>query len=161
VPISHLNSNYAFVALNVSNQLKDMPWANFRFGRHDRKLKYACNDTALRGSYLTDLFKGIAEPVAVRLKDILSPEVIRSHVSVFEKELEDIKLHSDSTLIVLGDAARRYFEEHFNKKNRRAEYYCHYSYTGLTDKQWIEGLWRQLGIEADFDAIAVKYKMFR
>jgi hypothetical protein len=81
--------------------------------------------------------------------------------SVDSIHLTQQKHSSSSTLIVLGDAARRYFEEHFNKKNRRAEYYCHYSYTGLTDKQWIEGLWRQLGIEADFDAIAVKYKMFR
>ena len=74
--VAQLSSWYVFAALNISKELRDEPWANFRFGKHDRKLKYACNDTALRGAYLTDLFKGIPEPKAFRISSILTLEKI-------------------------------------------------------------------------------------
>ena len=56
--VAQLNTRYVFVGLNISKDLKKPSWSNFHGGQHDRKLMYACNnDTKLRGSYLTDIFK--------------------------------------------------------------------------------------------------------
>jgi hypothetical protein len=159
--VGQLSSNYVFVGLNISKQLNDVPWVNFRSGRHDRKLKYACNDTVLRGSYLTDLFKGIAEPKAFKISGILSDEILQRHVTFFHEEMRDIKLHVGSTLIILGDTARRYFDNYFRTQEHRVAYYCHYSYSGMTDRRWTEGLWQKLGIEQNFDSIVQKYNRSR
>ena len=87
--IEELNVNHVFIAYNWSRKqgyFRDGPWANFRGGgSHARKLKYACNDTELRGSYITDLFKGITEPVAAKVRDHLTPERIDKTFLTFLK----------------------------------------------------------------------------
>jgi hypothetical protein len=157
--VAQLSSRYVFAALNVSKDLKDESWINFHAGRHDRKLKYACNDTILRGSYLTDLFKGIAEPKDFKIKSLLTSETIQEHVKAFNREMVDIKLSDDSTLIILGGMARRYFDIHFRRGYRnKIIFHAHYSDYKLSDKQWTEDLWSKLNIVQDFDSIVQKYQ---
>ncbi|MGZ7192885.1 MAG: hypothetical protein ACXVIZ_03085 [Halobacteriota archaeon] len=60
--VEELNAKHIFIAYNASGDyVREAPWATFRGRKHDGKLKFACNDTALRGSYLTYLFKSIKE----------------------------------------------------------------------------------------------------
>lgn len=157
-----LHSNYIFLGLNISKPLKDGNWKNFHGGRHDRKLKYACNDTQLRGSYITDLFKGIPEANSSRFINKLSKGIVDKNVSFFRQEMEDIKLSSKSIFIVLGVQNSRlafYFDTYFKKYfNIKAIYYYHYSYYRLTDKEWVAGLWNKLAIKENFDTILQRYK---
>ncbi len=151
-----LSPHYVFIGLNISAPLRDSSWANFRGGRHDRKLKYACNNTALRGSYLTDLFKGIPEAKSFKVKGMLTNDIIQENVSFFQNEMDDIGLDKESVLILLGDLATRYFDEHFRKLFTNSTIsYRHYSSYG-TDRDWVEGLWNQLDVDGDFDSIKLK-----
>jgi hypothetical protein len=157
--VDQLSARHVFVALNISKQLTNEPWTNFRSGRHDRKLKYACNDTMLRGSYLTDLFKGIPEPRAFKIKGMLTPDTIQKHVEFFVEEMKNVKLSEDSAFVILGDMAHRYFDQYFQQTYKnKIIYYCHYSHYGVTDKEWTVGLWRTLNIDEEFESIVQKYK---
>jgi hypothetical protein len=164
--IEELNANHVFIAYNASRKegyLRDEAWANFRGWKHDRKLKYACNDTELRGSYLTDLFKGIKEANSNKVRDYLTPKVVNENVSFFLKEILDIGTTKKTVYVVLGvynsDIGKR-FREHFLGKMGSANviYYTHYSNFRLTDKEWVTGLWKALGIEANYETIRQKYK---
>ena len=156
---AQLSSRYVFVGLNISAPLRDSSWANFRGGRHDRKLKYACNDTPLRGSYLTDLFKGIPEAKSFKVKGLLTHDIIQENVSFFQNEMDDIELGKESVLILLGDLTTRYFDEHFRKLfSNPTISYRHYSSYG-TDHEWVEGLWNELGIDGNFDSLVSKYRL--
>lgn len=157
-----LHSDYVFLGLNISATLKSESWVNFHGGKHDRKLKYACNDTDLRGAYLTDLFKGLPEAKSNKLKDKLSDEIIENNVKVFNQEMVDIKLNKISQFVVLGtensqiaQAFNKYFKQ---KYSNPVIYYYHYSFYGISDEVWVQGLWRKLGIDADYKSIFNKYK---
>ncbi len=152
-----LSPRYVFVGLNISAPLRDASWSNFHAGRHDRKLKYACNDTVLRGSFLTDLFKGIPEAKSFRVNGMLTNDIIKENVSFFEQEMRDIKLKTESTLVILGGMASRYFDDYFKHLfNNEVIKYRHYSSYG-TDREWVEGLWNQLDIKQDFDPVIKRY----
>lgn len=58
--VEELHPRFIFLGLNVSQSLGSAAWVNFHGGKHARKLKYALNDTKLRGSYLTDIFGFVA-----------------------------------------------------------------------------------------------------
>lgn len=159
---SQLNSNHIFVALNISGPLAKKPWLNFHGGKHDRKIKYACNDTILRGSYITDLFKEIEESKSGNLKKSLTEEVIKKNVDYFFQEMKDVGINLNSKFIIFGNKSSfigqcfdKYFKRYFENE---VVYYCHYSYYGISDKKWVEGLWRELKINADFDLIVKKYR---
>ena len=84
--IEELNAKHVFIAYNASGDFQRAgPWANFRGGRHDRKLKYACNDAALRGSYLTDLFKGIKEANSKKVQEHSTLKVMNEAVSFLKR----------------------------------------------------------------------------
>jgi hypothetical protein len=38
------------------------------------------------------------------------------------------------------------------------KYYTHYSNYSLTDEKWVTGLWKKLGIKANYETIRQKYK---
>jgi hypothetical protein len=162
--IEELNANHVFIAYNCSRKEgfhRSGPWANFRGGgSHARKLKYACNDTKLRGSYLTDLFKGIKEPVAAKVQDYLTRERIDKNVSCFLKEITDIGTTNKTVYIVLGVEAKKQFEKHFLDKMGDSDirYYTHYSNYRLTDEDWVTGLWEELGIDANYDYETIRQK---
>ena len=65
----HLNNKYIIIGLNISSPVET--WTNFRGGKHDRKLKYAFNNTKVRGSYMTDLFKGIVNSKSTELYEYI------------------------------------------------------------------------------------------
>jgi hypothetical protein len=160
--VESLNSRNVFLALNISAPLVGDPWCNFHGGKHDRKIKYACNDTELRGSYITDIFKGLDELHSSNVESKLTPEIIDKNVGDFSQEMKDIKLASDSKFIIFGTpdsfiakCFNQYFRQDFKNE---VFYHYHYSYYKLTDKQWVEGLWKKLGITSDFENTVAKYR---
>jgi len=70
--ILNLQNNYVLLALNKSIDIDLYCWKNFHGYDHARKLAYGCNNSLLRGSYMTDLFKDLPEAVASRLDKNLS-----------------------------------------------------------------------------------------
>lgn len=157
-----LHSNYIFLGLNVSGSgVKN--WPNFHGGSiHDRKLKYACNDNKLRGSYITDIFKDIVEPISLKVKNIINAKIIEKNIAFFNQEMKDIKINNDSIFIILGtpkSLISQYFNKYFKQgyKNQ-VIYHYHHSYYGLKDKEWVQGLWKKLNVSQDFDLTVQKYK---
>lgn len=147
--INVLNSNYVLLGLNIARPLANDPWLNFHGGsKHDRKLRYACNHTVLRGSYITDIFKGIAESKSTRFEELVTNQIIEENVKFFHEEMNDIELTKDSQFIILGtpkSILAQYFNNHFRQiyKNKVVFHY-HYSYYGITDQKWVNGLWEKL-----------------
>lgn len=140
---SELNPNFIFLGLNISGLLKGDPWSNFHGGKHDRKLVYACNKTNLRGSYITDIFKDIVDANSSALKK-LSNEIIEKNARFFDEEMKDIKIMEKSVFVILGTESSivsKYFKRYFLReyKNKIINY-CHYSYYGISDEKWVEGL---------------------
>lgn len=152
--VNQLQSNYVLVALNFSTDADAIiePWFNFHGGsKHDRKLRRACNNTELRGSYMTDLFKNVVEVKSTKLKNILTPEVIELNVNSFMQEMKDVELDDSSTFVVWGtensDTAK-FFSDYFRPNfDNKAVFYYHYSYYGMTDEAWVKGLWSKLNIK--------------
>lgn len=160
--IDKLQADYIFLGLNISASLGVDSWVNFHGGKHDRKLKYACNDTKLRGSYLTDLLKGIPEARSNKLMSQLTEEVINENVKTFNEEMNDVRINESSQFIVLGtqdsqiaQIFNRYFKQEYKNP---VIYHYHYSYYGITDEVWVQGLWKKLGIDANYKFILNKYK---
>lgn len=150
--VDQLHSKFVVLGLNISRPLVNKPtWSNFHGKTHDRKLNYACNDTILRGSYITDIFKGIVNPNSTNFLKYLTKEQIEGNVNVFNQEMADIRINSDTKFIVLGtpnSILAKCFNSYFkqNYKNPIVHYY-HYSYFTLTDKEWVTGLWGKLYID--------------
>lgn len=154
-----LHSKYVIIGLNISQVLGRKPWSNFRGGKHDRKLKYACNDTSLRGSYMTDLFKGINESKSNKIEEHLSIDVIRKNVKIFREEMEDIGITEKSVFILMGARSSKlykYFFKHFYNGFTNKVINCyHYAYFKLTDKEWTESFWKAIGIKKNFNYIVL------
>jgi hypothetical protein len=157
--IDDLNSKYILLALNCSGSLRNELWANFRGGKHDRKIKYACNDSKLRGAYITDLFKGIEEPQSYIVKNLISDEVINKNVDLFKQEMDDIKISKNSKFILFGNLVTDYFNKYFKPYfNNEAYSYYHYSSYSMSDKKWVEGFWKLLNVVDNFDQTLNRYK---
>jgi hypothetical protein len=152
--IDQLHSRYVLLGLNMSHPLTCKPWLNFHDNTHARKIRYACNDTKLRGSYITDIFKGITNPSSGDFLKNVSEDVIKDNVDFFNQEMKDIGINSDSQFIVFGTQTsfiaqcfNKYFRQNFNNN---VVFYYHYSYYVLTDKEWVEGLWKIMEIKNSF-----------
>ena len=164
--IEELNAKHVFIAYNASRKegyIGHGPWANFRGWKHDRKLKYACNDTALRGSYLTDLFKGIEEANSGKVRDLLTDDLVNKNVSCLLEEILDIGTTDKTVYVVLGvyhSEIGKQFRKHFLDQmgDVNVIYYTHYSNFRLTDEEWVTGLWEKLGIDASYETIRQKYR---
>ena len=127
-------------------------------------MKYAFNDSPVRGSYMTDLYKGIVDSKAHSLESYLdeNTHVIPEHVAIFIKEMEDVGLTDESTFLVLGPEGSivgRHFNRYFRNQfpNNRAMFHRHYSSWG-TDQAWVESVWNLLDIEGNFETIREKYR---
>ncbi|MGZ4951553.1 MAG: hypothetical protein ACXV5K_11055 [Halobacteriota archaeon] len=158
-----LNARYVLLAYNMSIELpRDRPpWRNFHGWMHYRKVMYACNDTELRGSYMTDLFKGVIAPRSNKVKDSLTDELIADNVESFRTEMAEVGADEDTTYIVFGKETAeiaRMFKTHFlpHLGDVSVVYYYHYAYYRLTDRAWVEGFWDKLGIDADYNSIRAK-----
>ena len=157
-----LHSRFIFLGLNISSQLTKDSWSNFHGGKHDRKLKYACNNNKLSGSYITDIFKNIPVSQSNKLESLLTDEIIRKNVILFNQEMKDIKINNETQFIIFGAEARRYFNKYFKQEYKnRIIYYCHYSYYGLTDKKWVNGFWKKINIDQDFDLTIKNYQRLK
>ncbi|WP_316819423.1 hypothetical protein [Pedobacter gandavensis] len=160
--IEALNVRNVIIGLNISNGVE--VWGNFRGGKHDRKLKYAFNDTAIRGAYMTDLFRiKMKESTSLAKELKINPELIPENVLRFVDEMRDLKITSETRFIlmgteesVLGKYYRREFQKYF--KDNPVTYHRHYSSRG-TDKTWVESMRESLNINGNFDEILLKYKV--
>lgn len=156
---NQLHSRFILLGLNISRLLDKPFWSNFHDNTHARKLKYACNDTKLRGSYITDLFKDTPEPNAVELERLLTDRIINKNVNIFKQEMQDIKISNVSTLIVFGSLTAKCFNKYFKQNYKNQVINCqHYSYRILGDKEWVNGFWKKLDINQNYDSIIKKYK---
>jgi hypothetical protein len=157
--LKDLNSRYVLLGLNVSRSLTNIPWINFHGGKHDRKLKYACNDTELRGSYITDLFKDTPEVTASKLQQKLTDEKIAENVTCFIEEMRSVKLCDDSKFILFGQIASKYyikyFKQHFNNSFIIVRHYSDYS---KSDQAWVAEFWQSLGVRGEYSTIIGNYK---
>lgn len=153
-----LNSRFVLLGLNMSRLLDRPAWFNFHDNTHARKLKYACNDTKLRGSYMTDIFKDMIDPNSINFEKQVSKEEIDKNAKLFNQEMIDIKINDDTQFIVFGSLAFRYFNKYFKQGYvNNVMYHSHYSSWG-TDKEWVERFWKKLNIDQNFDSTIKKYK---
>lgn len=156
--VDQLHSHFVLLGLNISRTLDMSSWSNFHDNSYARRLKYACNDNRLRGSYITDIFKDIAEPNAANLKQILTEKKVNQDLTFFNQEMQDIKANSTTQFIVFGSLAAHFFKKYFQQNDRTQQIFCqHYSYRISTDKDWVEGFWKKLNISQDFDETIRKY----
>lgn len=161
--IDKLHSNFVLLGLNISSPLSNKSWVNFHGGRHDRKLKYACHNTVLQGSYITDLFKDIDEPDSSKIKSKLSNSLIHDNVDYFNQEMKDISVNEDTVFIVLGVPSSflaKCFDTYFKYSfpTNKVIFYPHYSYYKLTDEEWVTGLWDKLGISNYYQKVREEYR---
>jgi hypothetical protein len=156
-----LHSKYILLGLNISRPL-NKKWANFHDNTHARKLNYACNGTKIRGSYMTDLFKGIVKSRSTNFENILTDKIISENVDFFNQEMVDIKIDCDSQFIIFGapiSMTARLFNEYYkNNYRNHTIYYYHYSYFTLTDREWVSGFWKKLNINQNYDLTIMKYR---
>jgi hypothetical protein len=146
---NEIHCRYVLVGLNISKLLPNDPWRNFHGGKHDRKLLMACNQTKLRGSYLTDLFKGIDTASSKELSDILSQGQINidSQVKLFQEEMKDNKLTPESVILVFGGLAFQYYNEYFRNSFTNKVINCnHYSDFRREDDVWVKAFGEKIGI---------------
>lgn len=159
---NQLHSKYIFLGLNISRPLLDKSWANFHGGKHDRKIKYACNDNRLRGSYITDIFKGVAEPNSSKLKQNITNEIISKNVQFFNLEMKDLKINDESIFIIFGTPTSllaQFFNKYFKQNYTNIVlYHCHYSFRSITDEEWVTELWKKLNIKQDYSQTREKYR---
>lgn len=158
--INKLHSRFVLIGLNISKSLKKQPWVNFHGGRHDRKLKYACNNTKLYGSYITDIFKDLPESNSNNIKNFLTDNIIKDSINFFNKEMIDVRANNNTQFIIFGmpnSFLARCFNTYFKQHKNRIIYYYHYSYYGITDKKWVQGIWKKLGINQNYDLIVNRY----
>jgi len=156
--INDLHSKFILLGLNISRLLRQPIWSNFHDNTHARKLKYACNNTKIRGSYITDLFKDIPEPNAGNIDKVLTSRIINQNVILFNQEMEDIKINDKSTFIIFGNSVAKYFDKYFKKKYNNKAIFCqHYSYRMLKDKEWVMRFWEKININDNYDLTIKKY----
>ena len=79
-------------------------------------------------------------PNSLKLKKEISEELINSNIIFFKNEMMDIKLHKESTFVILGGLTAYYFDTYFKKHfNNKVIYFDHYSaYAKYTDISWAE-----------------------
>ena len=154
-----LNSRYVLIALNKSIDINLYYWKNFHDYTHSRKLAYACNETLLRGSYMTDLFKDLPEAVATNLDKSISKEKIEESVKYFMHEMEDVKVSSKTEFIIFGVIARKYYEQYFKKHFENSYKVArHYSDFRMRDAAWVKEFWGKMNITGNADDTVLSYK---
>ena len=168
-----LHSKYVLIALNPSKDLytaiqtgERKPWANFHGGgggggNNDSKLKYAINDTILKGLYMTDLFKEVAltqDELLRKVKD--NPdEIVPRNIDLLKQELIDVNVDEHTTFILIGGKVQEYWEQYFMSEfnSNPVIRNPHYSARGYSDKRWVEEFWGNVGIEENFEKVKSSY----
>jgi len=112
---------------------------------------------------LPKVFKGIKEANSAKVRDYVTDEVVNDDVSFFLEEISDIGTTKKTDYVVLGEynsEIGKQFREHFLDElgDVNVIYCTDYSNFRLTDKEWVTGLWKELGIKAHYETIRQKYK---
>jgi hypothetical protein len=129
-----LNPGVVMIGLNISRGFPDMPFRNFHDSgpaANDFKIRYAFHDTVFWGAYMTDVIKGLVEPVSGKLLAYLRghPEVVHTHVNTLREELLDLG-HPKPVILAFGRAAHRLLAESLRPEEFSAlislTHYSHY-----------------------------------
>ncbi len=156
--LSKLHTNWVIIGLNISQPVDSL--ANFRGGKHDRKLKYAFNNTFISGSYMTDLIKSVEVKSSEILKDIKSSKIdINAQVSYFNEELKFVCVNEETKFIIFGNAAKNIYDNFYKGyyPNNEVFFLKHYSSRG-TDQKWVEETWKELNINLNYETEYNKYR---
>ncbi len=155
--LDQLHSRYVLLGLNMSRLLNRPAWFNFHDNTHSRKVRYACNDNELRGSYMTDLFKDMIDPSSSNFEKNVTKKDIDANIKLFNQEMVDVKINEDTKFIIFGQSTFRFFNQYFKQDyGNEVISIPHYSSRG-TDKEWVEGFWKKLNINLNFESIVNKY----
>jgi len=144
--LSSLKTSVIMVGLNFSATLRQQ-WSNFHFGRHDRKLMYAFNNSSYRGAYMTDIVKEADSNAARLLTRARTGEVdIGKHIDYFHNEMNDLRVQAHSLFILFGKDAQRLFSDYLGKVYPNFVACPHYSNygRGYSDEEYLRKLWEKL-----------------
>jgi len=107
--LKKLHVRTIFVALNISGTESDYPktFCNFHGGKRDFMLRDAIKNTALEGSYITDILKFFPETDSTKVKRYFkeNSNELNAHIEYFLQEMKDVGANENTLLIALGDAA--------------------------------------------------------
>jgi len=109
-PLQTLNPGVVMIGLNISRPC-DEPFRNFHDPRpmaNDFKIRFAFHDTVFWGAYMTDVIKGVVEPVPGELLEHLrrNPQVVHERLHRLREELLDLG-HVKPIILAFGRAAHR------------------------------------------------------
>jgi hypothetical protein len=92
---------------------------------------------------MTDLIKGEVESNAGNLmaKKTNGKIDVKEHIDKFRAEMDDVGVHEHSLFILFGKDVRELFTTHLACIYPNHVSYWHYSYIGVNDSKWVEGLW--------------------
>lgn len=143
-----LNPGVVMVGLNISRSFPDQPFRNFHdpsASANDFKIRHAFSGTSFWGAYMTDIIKGVVEPVSGTLLNWLRRhrQVITDHVKTFRAELSDLG-HPRPVILAFGGAAHDLLVENLSTD----DYAClvrltHYSHR-ISKERYREVVHRQL-----------------
>jgi hypothetical protein len=113
-----LNPRVVMVGLNISRGGANEPFRNFHDPSpvaNDFKIRYAFRDTGFWGAYMTDVIKGVVEPVSGTLLNYLrkNPVVVRDHVKILRSELLDLGC-PQPVILAFGGAAHALLKENLS-----------------------------------------------
>jgi len=142
--ITKLHTNVVIVGLNISQELSSN-WLNYHTEGHDRKLRYAFNESPYFGAYMTDIIKKVevrSQKIKHEIKFGIIP--IHDHINDFRKEMKFVGADQDTLFILLGKDASDIFQKELDAEfpNNVSCYHC--SYYRLTDAAWVENTWNTL-----------------
>jgi hypothetical protein len=129
--LSHLNTEFILVGLNIARADIEKPLANFHSPlsrAQDYKIRYAVKDTPLWGAYMTDVIKDFNEVDSGKLVTYLkkNKQFEIDNIQVFKKEVGDLGAEK-SILLALGDATYDILARNITEfKVLKLKHYSHY-----------------------------------
>ena len=120
--LAQIHTKYILIGLNVSRSLIRGPLANFhddsRFSQ-DYKLRYALNDSALWGAYITDIFKDVEEVDSTKIMKFMNVnyEIVDHHIKKLQLEIADVSRNEDTKIVAIGGASYSVLKKYFSKSH--------------------------------------------
>ena len=139
-----LHTKVVIVGLNISQELSTN-WLNYHTEGHDRKLRYAFNESPYRGAYMTDIIKKVEVDSKKIHREIKFGKIpIYDHINNFRKEMKFVGADQDSLFILLGKVTSDIFHKELDDEfpNNVSCYHC--SYYGISEAAWVENTWNKL-----------------
>jgi hypothetical protein len=134
--LEFLHSKSILVGLNFSRTaLNHIDFSNFHDPRpqsQDYKLRFALDQTSLKGSYMTDIFKNEIQVSSsvINFKIKKNKKLIVSHIEYLENEIQELQNPSPPLIYAFGNLAYEILNKHLSKylytKLIKLTHYAHY-----------------------------------